>query len=151
MKNKIIILYGLMMFPFFDCSAQILGDTVIISYEKIELKYLKKNYGNNLITNKADYKNLFEYKWAVEENPHIDFEKYSLITIRHGASGCSKPVSELVIKKNGNKYIAKINISEDGTCRLMFPVRYFCLIPKVEHNDKIEFIIKRKIIPIFRK
>lgn len=120
------------------------NDTIVVPYEEININCFKKDYGNNLITNESDYKDLLRYKSDIDELPQIDFEKYSLITILTGAGGCSKPNYNFEIKKFGNKYFAKIEILEEGICRLMFTIRYFCLIPKVESDDEIEFIKIRK-------
>ena len=125
--------------------------------EWIPIKCLKFEeitpFENNLITSMEAYHELYNFMWDTaelfdfcQELPTVDFDKYSLVTVRTWFGGCYDDIDlKPVYQISNDQALLNFQILGD-VCRAHVRVVFFIQIPKVNHTNKI--ILQRDGLPL---
>lgn len=128
------------------------NDTIIVEHHDVKVGCLRgtRQCTKCIISNEKEYQALLDdpsphpdcdsYKL-----PYMDFSKYILIGEEIiGVGGCKPPDwnKELIKIPTQKKYILKVHIKPNGGCEMLFHVRIWIMIPKIEPDYTIEFNTK---------
>jgi len=137
--------------PFEGCKKmpkQITGTGEIISNARIgfsELDYSGRTPKEVVITSDSlnIYNALVSFDEGATYNP-IDFSKYTVLA--HNTNGGCYSVFERNVTKNieKQKYIYKIKVISCGTCQRNWGSENWVLIPKIEDNYTVEFVVEEE-------
>lgn len=118
-----------------------------IPCQEITIKCTQSRDGNYVIRTEAEYHSMLQIRSMHPDCgsyslPEIDFDRYTLIGSKHGMAGCEKPkLIYNLIKRDEYLYEMKIIMTQNGNCKLGFSSQFWCLIPKINQQAKIEFNI----------
>jgi len=122
-----------------------------ISSKEIIIKCIQTPCCEFVIRNAKEYKTILKTDsphpdCGSYELPPIDFNKYTLMGMMASSGGCREPQTEYYIVKNDStvNYQFHLKIRQNGLCKINFSIQVFCLIPKIDDNAKVEFIVDRK-------
>jgi len=79
--------------------------------------------------------------------PKIDFEKFTLLGISAGTSGCKPPIIEGFLTKDESLkvYNFLLEIHQIGGCKPLFPVAKWYLVPKIDNDFNVNFKVNTVI------
>ena len=107
--------------------------------------------GNKVINNTAEYNQLFSNvspssSCASYVPEAIDFDKYTLVGVFTSTAGCKNPKGEYSATKDSEtgEVAFNVTITQSGLCKKMNYYKIWCIIPKVNDPNKINFIIIKK-------
>ena len=125
------------------------GNKEQIEYEEICIKCTQLWTDEYVINNNNDYQQLLENRsphpdCSTYKLPEIDFNRYTLIIIHYGVSGCKHPDMNFHIFKNNCNYFVKTEIVQYGLRKRLNYITKKVLISKID--DVVEVKFKKNVI-----
>ena len=130
----------------------IAGDSINVEFLEIKIKCITSKENNFIINDEKEYlklrtENLSNHPECVSYKfPEVNFNSNTLVGIITGSGGCKEPEIFInIIKKSIEKaYIAKILVKQNGLCKIGFTQEYWLLIPKIEKDYSVKFLINKQ-------
>lgn len=117
----------------------------IIPCQDVSILCSQVHPSENVIRNEKEYQALLNVRSLHPDCdsyklPLIDFNQYTLLGISFGAGGSKVPIIEhQIIKLTNGNYRFIVKIKQKVGYEREWSYEIWCLIPKIENNENVEF------------
>jgi hypothetical protein len=127
-------------------------DSAYVTFSEINIKCITSKDNNFVVKNEQEYQklltdNLSDHpKCQSYKLPDVDFNLNTLVGAITSCAGCAEPdILKKVIKISAEKkYLIQIFITQKDICKINFTRKSWLLLPKIEEDYTVEFIINKK-------
>ena len=116
-------------------------DNLIVEELSIECFPEDENQTNFIIQSEAEFQNTFQIL-STCILPVVDFDQFTLLGIRSGASGCSRAY-QTYVKKEGDDFSYILRVKECGGCEPWVVQIHWVTVPKIPEIANVSFTVER--------
>jgi len=128
------------------------SDSTYITFSEIKIECITSKDNNFILKNEQEYQKLLtenlsdHLKCQSYKLPSVDFNLNTVVGAITSCGGCSEPeVLKKIIKiPVEKKYLIQILMIQKGLCKINFTHKSWLLLPKIEEDYSVEFIINKK-------